>query len=155
VASSQSVSSRQGDDLLVVETKVATSGSADCQTECLNGTPRLDSPHPVENVSQVVLSLGSVRQPTIGSAVVVVSVNSTGPPRYNRSSRLLDGTDTTESPQVSIRDPRELLLDLLHVVSSDSLIRGTKECTSGLSGLKTRNFGKRSDVLLTRPLLAP
>ena len=106
---------------------------------------RSHSPHPVEDVSQVVLSLGGVRQPTIGSAVVVVSVDSTGPPRYDGSSRLLNGTNATKGPQVSVRDPRELLLDLLHVVSSDSLIRDkrTKEYTSGLSEQRTRDLEEK------------
>jgi hypothetical protein len=67
--------------------------------------------------------------------VVVVTVDPTGPPGNDGAGGLLDGTDTTKGPQVTVRDPGELLLDLLHVVSSDSLRRiilSTKENEEGV-----------------------
>lgn len=122
VASSHGVSSGQGDDLLVVEA-VDREGTGMSMQSTDKYCHCPDSPHPVKDVPQVILSLGTVGQPAIGGTVVVVSVDPTGPPGNDRTSRFLHGTDTTEGPQVSVGDPRELLLDLLHVVSGDSLQR--------------------------------
>ena len=83
----------------------------------------------------MIRSLGTVGQPAIRGTVVVVTVDPTGPPGDDGTGGLLDGTDTTEGPQVTVRDPGELLLDLLHVVSSNSLrsfISRTKENEEGV-----------------------
>lgn len=95
VASAEGVCATEGDDLLVVEA------------------------HSVEDVPQVVLALGTVGQSSIRSAVVVVSVHSARSPRNLGSLGLLDGTDTGKRPQVTVRDPGELLLDRLEEFSGD------------------------------------
>jgi hypothetical protein len=92
VASAKSVSAGKGDDFLVVEA------------------------HPVEDEPQVVLGLRGVRQPSVGRHVVLETVNPASPPRDGRSARLLDSDHAPEGPEVTVGDPRELLLDLLHVI---------------------------------------
>lgn len=95
VASAESVGTAEGDNLLVVEA------------------------HSVEDVPQVVLALGTVGQSTVRSTVVVVAVHSACSPGDLGTLGLLNGTDTGERPQVTVRDPGELLLDGLEQVSGN------------------------------------
>jgi hypothetical protein len=78
--------------------------------------------HSVEDESKVVLSLSGIRKSTIGQSIVVLeTVNSSRSPRDLGSTTLLDGANTTKGPEITVGDPRELLLDELHVVSCDVL----------------------------------
>jgi len=79
----------------------------------------MDTPHAVEDVSQVVSSLSRVWQTTVWSGVDSKTVNATRAPGDVGASHLLDGGNTSKSPQVTVADPRELLLDLLHERTSD------------------------------------
>ena len=80
--------------------------------------------------------------------MVLEPVDPSGPPWDNGSTRLLDGTDTAKGPEITVRDPRELLLNLLHVVSGNVL-----KISSRASMLAEAREEKR--IQLTRPLLAP
>lgn len=102
--------------------------------------------HSVEDLPEVVVGLRGVRKSTVGRRLVLISVDASGPPgnlvraeriwrsvscaqttrsgprwpsvkTHVRSPHLLDGCDSSERPQVSVRDPVKVLLDLLHVVS--------------------------------------
>lgn len=95
VAASKSVSTGKSNNLLVVEA------------------------HTVEDVTEVVLALRGVGETAIGGLVDLETVNTSWAPGDDGAASLLDGTDTTKSPQVTVRDPGELLLDTLHVVTGN------------------------------------
>ena len=61
----------------------------------------------------------SIRQAAVRSDVLLEAVNATGSPGDLGPAELLDGTYTCEGPQVTVRDPRELLLDTLHQFAGD------------------------------------
>jgi len=88
----------------------------------------------VEDHSEVILSLAGIGKSTVRSNVRRESIDSSRSPRDVRSTELLHRSDSSKGPEITIRDPRELLLDLLHVVSGEveSVVRavlskGTKE----------------------------
>lgn len=85
VASAKSVSAGEGDDLLVIEA------------------------HAVEDVTEVAAALGSIGKPAVRSAGSDVSIGTARSPWDDRALHLLNGGDTTESPQVGVSNPRELL----------------------------------------------
>jgi len=93
VAAAESVSTRESDDLLVVEA------------------------HAVEDGAEVLLLLGSVRETTVGSAVRDVAVIAAGSPGDLGALHLLDGSNTSEGPEVGVGDPGELLLDRVEEVT--------------------------------------
>ena len=82
---------------------------------------RHDLPHAVKDGPQVIFGLRGIRQSPIRSDVVLKTVNAPRPPGDSRSARLLDGHDTAERPEVAVRDPGELFLDLLHVITGNVL----------------------------------
>ena len=78
------------------------------------------------------------------------SVDSSWSPWDDWTARLLNSGDTGQSPEVTVGDPWEFLLDLLHVVSCDVLAhdmskRSERSCAN-------HDFDRH---VLTRPLLAP
>lgn len=89
VASSEGVSTAQGNDLLVVEA------------------------HTVEDVAQVLVSLGCIWETSIRCASRHILVSSTRSVWDDGAVHLLDGADTTENPKVGVGDPRELFCKLL------------------------------------------
>ena len=74
-------------------------------------------PHAVEDVAQVVLALGAVRQAAVGRAEGHVAVGAPRPPRDRGALHLLEGAHAAQRPQVRVRDPRELLLHGFHEVA--------------------------------------
>ena len=85
MAAAESVSTAEGNDLLIVEA------------------------HSVEDVTDVLGALGSIGKTAVGSAGREVTVSTAGPVRNLRSQHLLDGADTTEDPEIRVGDPGELL----------------------------------------------
>ena len=85
MAATEGVGAAQRDDLLVVEA------------------------HPVEDLAEVVLGLGSVREAAVGSAGGDVLVAAAWSVRDVGAQHLLDGYDAAEDPEIGIRDPREFL----------------------------------------------
>jgi len=69
--------------------------------------------------AEVVLSLGSVGKAAVGCGILSEAINAAGAPGDLGATELLDANDATKSPEVTIRDPRELLLDLLHAVAGN------------------------------------
>lgn len=87
VAAAESVGTGESDDLLIVEA------------------------HTVEDGAKVLLLLGSVGETAVGSAVRDITVVTAGSPGNLGALHLLDGSDTSKSPEVRVGDPGELLLD--------------------------------------------
>lgn len=73
--------------------------------------------HAGEDVADVTLVLGGIRKTAVGSAGGDVPVLTAGSPGDRGATRLLDGTGTTKSPQIGVRDPGELSLDGLEEVA--------------------------------------
>ena len=59
-------------------------------------------------------ALGGVREATVRGSIFGEAINTSWPPWDLGSSHLLDGSDTSKGPQVTVADPRELGLDLFH-----------------------------------------
>lgn len=57
------------------------------------------------------------------------SVDSSWSPWDDWATRLLNSGDTGQSPEITVGDPWELLLDLLHVVSCDVLVESMSRCS--------------------------
>ena len=62
-------------------------------------------------VANVVSTLGSIREAAVGRALSGEAVNTARAPGNLGATELLDGSDTSQGPEVAVRDPRELLLD--------------------------------------------
>jgi len=107
------VGSAESNDFLVVETMISS--------VALFSTKSLNPPHTVEDGSKVILSLAGIRESAIRSDVVLETVDPSRSPGDDGSARLLNGANTTKSPEITVRDPRELLLDLLHVLTGNVL----------------------------------
>lgn len=65
--------------------------------------------HPAEDVTNVLLVLGSVRKAAVGSAARDITVLATWSPRDGGSLHLLDSAGASKSPEVGVGDPWELL----------------------------------------------
>lgn len=89
VAATQSMRTDQSNHLLVIET------------------------HASEDSTDVLLVLRCIGQTSIRSASSNVLVLTARSPWDSRASRLLDGGDSTQSPQVRVGDPRELLCNFI------------------------------------------
>lgn len=63
--------------------------------------------HAVENVTNVLGSLGGVGETTVRSAGGSVSVYTAGSPWDIRATELLNSADTTKGVEVAVRDPWE------------------------------------------------
>lgn len=97
VATADSVSTREGNDLLVVEAH-------------LGG----------EDPTEVVASLSGVRETALGGALLTrLSVHTAGTERHLGATHGLDGDDTRQLPEVSIRDLGVLVLDGLEEVAGN------------------------------------
>ena len=70
-------------------------------------------PHTVENIPDMWSALGGVGETAIRGGVLGEAIDTSWPPWDLGSSHLLDGSNTSKSPQVTVTDPRELDLDLL------------------------------------------
>ena len=81
VATSQGMSSGKSNDLLVVET------------------------HSVEDISQVLVTLGSIWKPSIRCASSHVLIQSSWSVWDGWALHLLDGANTSEDPEVRVGDP--------------------------------------------------
>jgi hypothetical protein len=86
VAAAESVGTGESDDFLVVEA------------------------HTVEDGAEMLLLLGSIRETAVGSAVRNITVVAAGSPGDLGALHLLDGSNTSKSPEVRVGDPGELLL---------------------------------------------
>lgn len=95
MAAAKSVGAGKGDDLLVIEA------------------------HAVEDVTEVVVGLRGVGKTAVGGLLGLDTVDASGPPGDDGAASLLDSGDTAEGPEVTVRDPGELLLDALHVVAGN------------------------------------
>ena len=58
-------------------------------------------------------ALGGVREASVRGSILGEAVNPSWPPWDFGSSHLLDGGNTSKSPQVTVTDPWELSLDFL------------------------------------------
>lgn len=96
---------------------VSCSVSTRAKERCTHNLPIVET-HSVEDDSQVILGLTGIRKSTVGSHVRLETIDSSRSPRDVGSTELLNGSDSSKGPEVTVRDPGELLLDLLHVVSS-------------------------------------
>lgn len=65
--------------------------------------------HASENVADMLLVLGSVRETSVRGAGGEILVLTAGSPGDRRALHLLDGTDTGKGPEVGVGDPWELL----------------------------------------------
>ena len=59
----------------------------------------------------MVSTLSSVRQPAVRGCLSSKSIDTTGSPRNVGTTHLLEGSYTGKSPEVTIRDPWEFVLD--------------------------------------------
>lgn len=84
MAATESVSTGEGNNVLVIET------------------------HAVENVPQVAMGLGSIGKTAVRSASGDIAVGATRSVRDNRALHLLDGANTAEDPEIGVGDPGEL-----------------------------------------------
>lgn len=84
VAAAESVSTREGNDVLIVEA------------------------HAVEDVSEVAVGLGGIGETTIRSAGGDVAVSAARSVGDSGTLHLLDGADTAENPEIRVGDPGEL-----------------------------------------------
>lgn len=71
------------------------------------------------NVSQMVGTLSSIRQPAIRRSLGGETINATSSPRDVRTAHLLKGSYTGESPEVAVGNPGEFLLDGFHEITGD------------------------------------
>lgn len=78
-----------------------------------------DIPHAIKDVADVVSTLRGVRETTVGCALSSEAVNAARAPWDLGTTKLLDGSYTTKSPEVSIGDPGKLLLDILEEGAGD------------------------------------
>jgi hypothetical protein len=108
VAAPERVRARERDDLLVVEA------------------------HAPEDLAQVVAAERRVGQAPVRRRVLGEAVDPPRPPRDHGPAHLLHGGDAREGPQVAVRDPRELLLDLLHQRAGD--VQAGVRAVEGLGG---------------------
>lgn len=95
VATTERMSTRERDNLLVIE------------------------PHTAENPPQVVRALGSIRETTVWSGLGSEPVDTSGAPGDLGTAHLLDGSNAGQSPQIAVRDPGELLLEGLEELASN------------------------------------
>ena len=122
MAATDGVRTDQCDDLLVVETGESLISAT--RAEGMKDT----IPHAVKDVSDMRSALGSIGKAAIRSGVLGEAVDSSRPPRDFGSGHLLDCSDTSKGPQVSVTNPGELNLDLLHQGSgSVEAVIGTME----------------------------
>lgn len=122
VASPKGVSTAQCDNLLVVET------------------------HTVEDVSQVLVSLFSIGQTSVGCTSSHVLVHSPWSVWDGGTLHLLDSTDSTKDPEVGVSDPWELFckkLSVHNVLVEDGRME------------HARLMGSRKSRAATSPALAP
>ena len=70
-------------------------------------------------IPQVLGTLRSVGETAIGRRLGSEAVDAARPPGDLRATHLLYGADTAERPEVTVGDPRELLLDALHELACD------------------------------------
>ena len=155
VAAAHGVGARESDDLLVIEAASQRRLPVTPAPLCLlplSGCPCAllvhfaaialirrathahggkSSPHAVEDEAQVVLCLSSIGQTAVGSDVVLEPVDAPGPPGHGGPARLLHGHDAAERPEVAVRDPGELFLDLLHVLARNVLYISTAPRSRG------------------------
>ena len=94
VASTESMSTAEGDNFLIVEA------------------------HSVKDVADVPGSLGSVGKTTIGGAAGNIFVDTAWSPWDDRTAHFLNCTHTGEGPEIRVADPREFGLDRFEVVAS-------------------------------------
>ena len=69
------------------------------------------------HISEMVRSLRGIWETTIRRNLCLESINSARSPWYLRTAHFLDGSNTSQSPKISVADPWELLLDLLHKIT--------------------------------------
>ena len=75
-------------------------------------------PHTVEDIPDMRSALGGVGETTIRGGILGEAIDTSWPPWDLGPSHLLDGSNTSKGPQVTVADPRELDLDLLQQNSS-------------------------------------
>lgn len=75
--------------------------------------------HAGEDIANVTLILGGIRQTTIGSASGDVLVLTAGSPGDGGTTCLLNCAGTTEGPQIRVSDPGELSLDGLEEITGN------------------------------------
>jgi len=113
VAPTDCVCTDQRDNLLVVEAGESTISMTKAEE-------RVETiPHTVKDVSDMRSALGGIGKAAIRGGVLGESVDSSRPPRDFGSGHLLDGSNASKSPQVSVADPGEFSLDSLHQGSGD------------------------------------
>jgi len=88
VGSAQRVGTDEGDHLAVIEA------------------------HASENSTDVLLVLGGIRKTPVRSAGRDILVLTARSPWDGRTLHLLDGADTSQGPEVRVRDPWELRCEL-------------------------------------------
>ena len=135
MAPTDSVRTDQSDNLLVIEageSRVSTT-KAEWGKDII--------PHAVKDVSDMRSALGSIGKAAVRSGVLGETVDSSRPPRNFGSGHLLYGSNTSKGPQVSVANPGELGLDLLH---QDS---GNVEAVIGI--MESLGFETHSGVVTT------
>ena len=95
VRAAQSMSTNQSDNLLVVEA------------------------HAVEDIADVAVALGAVRETPVRCAAGDILVLAAGSPGDGGAAEFLDCGDAGEGPEVGVGDPRKLGLDGLEEVAGD------------------------------------
>jgi hypothetical protein len=106
VAPADSVRTDQSDDLLVVE-------AAESGISIISKEKKVPVPHTVKDVPDMRSALSGIRETAIWGDILSEAINAPWPPWDFGSSHLLDGSDTSKGPQVTVADPRELDLYLL------------------------------------------
>jgi hypothetical protein len=122
----------ESDNFLIIKSVWTVSFSS-------GGSPqKTDSPHAVEDVPEMVVTLSSIWKTTVGGDILFKSINAPGSPwNLGTSSFLwrtcenaihrsfvmttyLNSGYTAKSPEVTITDPGELLLDRFKNSTGDS-----------------------------------
>jgi len=120
VAPPKGVSTAQCDNLLVVET------------------------HTVEDVSQVLVSLFSIWQTSVGCTSSDILVHSSWPVWDDWALHLLDCADSTKDPEVGVGDPWELLCKKLSVHNGS--VEDGRMGTRTLNGLQEVSSSLQSSI---------
>ena len=71
------------------------------------------------HVAEMVRTLSGIRETAVGSDLSCEAVNPSRPPRNLRATHLLHSGDASKGPEISIRNPRELLLHAFHQLAAD------------------------------------
>lgn len=141
VAPANSMRTHQSNDLLVAQARQDVIST-------IKGILEEDGtvPHTVEDIPDMRGALRGVGESAIWSSVLSKAINASWPPRNLGSTHFLNSGDTTESPQVTVADPRKLGLNLLQQNSGNM-----QAIVSTMKGLRLETHSRIVAAQLIEP----